>query len=126
MGKILSVDDSMVMRKIIRGAAETLSYECVEACNGQQGLDVVSEQYQDLSLILLDVNMPVMNGFELLKILKSDERYKHIPVIMVTTESERVHMIQAIKTGASNYVTKPFSPEELAMRIVESLGQASF
>lgn len=68
--------------------------------------------------------MSVMNSFELLQILKREEQYKHISMIMVTTESERGHMIQAIKTGAWNYVTKPFSPEQLATRIVESLGKS--
>ena len=66
--------------------------------------------------------MPGMNGFELLKILKSDPQYSNIPVMMVTTEGERKNVVLAIQTGADNYLTKPFSPEDLSTKILECLG----
>jgi two-component system chemotaxis response regulator CheY len=73
-------------------------------------------------MILLDWNMPEMDGITLLKTLKADPNYRDIPVTMVTTESERVRVIDAIKSGAKNYVTKPFTQEQLIAKIQESLG----
>ena len=72
---------------------------------------------------MLDVNMPGINGFEVLKRLKGNVRFKPILVIMVTTESERMSIIDAIKTGAANYITKPFAQEALATKMVEHLGE---
>jgi two-component system chemotaxis response regulator CheY len=73
-------------------------------------------------MILLDWNMPEMDGITLLKTLKADPNYRDIPVTMVTTESKRVRVIDAIKSGAKNYVTKPFTQEQLIAKIQESLG----
>lgn len=123
MGKILSIDDSAQVRNIVRGAVEVLGYDFLEAEDGQKGLDVVSEHADDIVLILLDVNMPGLLGFEVLERLKKDDRYKAIPVMMVTTESEREAIIGAIRTGAANYVTKPFSQEELITKMIESMGE---
>ncbi len=123
MGKILSVDDSKLMRTVIRGAAEALGYECLEAAHGKECMEVLEQHYEDISLILLDVNMPEMDGFETLEAAKGDERFQHIPVMMVTTESERTNILRAIRGGAVNYVCKPFTQEELTTKMVESLGQ---
>ncbi len=122
MGKILSIDDSAQLRNIARGAVEVLGYEFLEAEDGEAGLEVVREHGNTIDLILLDVNMPGILGFEVLQRLKADDRYKEIPVMMVTTESEREAIIGAIKAGAANYVTKPFTQEELITKMVESLG----
>ena len=122
MGKILSVDDSMTIRRIISGAVEMLGYDTLEAENGQAALDILETTYKEIDLILLDINMPVMDGFTTLDHIKSDERFKSIPVIMVTTESERSNIVRAIKSGAANYVCKPFTPEELSTKMAESLG----
>lgn len=123
MGKILSVDDSAVIRRIIRGAVEMLQYSFLEAGDGFSALALLETEYQEVELILLDVNMPGMSGLDLLERLKQDERFKSIPVMMVTTESERTRMIRALKAGAVNYVCKPFTQEELTTKMVESLGQ---
>ncbi|HOE91249.1 MAG TPA: response regulator, partial [Candidatus Cloacimonadota bacterium] len=76
-------------------------------------------------LIFLDINMPGMNGYDLLKIIKTSDEYKHIPVMMVTTEGERKNVIKAIQAGADNYLTKPFTPEDLSIKILECLGISS-
>ncbi len=123
MGKILSADDSMMMRKIISGAASALGYDVVEAADGAEAMRLIEANVGDLDLIVLDVNMPEMTGFEVLDALKGDDRFKSIPVMMVTTESERVNIVRAIKAGAANYVCKPFTQEELTTKMVESLGQ---
>lgn len=119
--KILSVDDSRTMRQIIRNTVDVLGYDFLEAENGRRALDVLEDRGA-VDMILLDWNMPEMDGMTLLKTLKADPRYKAIPVTMVTTESERARVIEAIKAGAKNYVTKPFTQEILIAKIQECLG----
>jgi len=122
MQKVLSVDDSGVMRRIIGRTVDVLGYGFLEASNGLEGLDVVAKNHLDIALIILDVNMPEMDGFEFLERIKANPEYQSIPVMMLTTESERGKIIQAIKAGAVNYICKPFKPEDLTVKITESLG----
>lgn len=122
MQKILSVDDSTVIRRIIAGTVEVLGYATLEASDGEEALGILKENHKEIILVLLDWNMPGMNGFELLKKIKADERYSGIPVMMVTTESERENIIRAIQAGAKHYLTKPFTQQDLAARIMECLG----
>jgi len=123
MKKVLSVDDSGVMRRIIGRTVDVLGYGFLEAANGLEALDVVAKNHNDILLIILDVNMPEMNGFEVLERLKADPTYKSIPVMMLTTESERSRIVQAIQAGAVNYICKPFQQEDLTVKIAESLGE---
>ncbi len=123
--KILTVDDSRMIRTIIINTVKSIGFDTLEAPNADKALELVQENYQEISLILLDWNMPGMNGYELLKILKADELYKHIPIMMVTTEGERRNVIKAIQSGADNYLTKPFTPEDLSVKILECLGLAA-
>ncbi len=124
--KILSVDDSAIVRKIIRGAVEVLNYELLEASDGQEGLEVLESHAEEVGLVLLDWNMPGMNGLELLEKIKAHDIYSHIPVMMVTTESEKENIVRAIKAGAVHYVVKPFTMEELIKKIMECLGRGEF
>lgn len=119
--KILSADDSLIMRKIISGAVAMLGYEILEAKNGSEALAQLKTHKDDIGLILLDWNMPVMDGYETLVQIRSDEQYKNIPVLMVTTESEKKNVIKAIQAGANNYLAKPFEKEDLAKKMVECL-----
>ncbi len=121
--KVLSVDDSRLVRKIMRGAVELLNYELLEAEDGLHGLEVLEVNYKDVAIILLDWNMPRMNGLEFLKAVKAHPDYKDIPVVMVTTETERQSILTAIKEGAIHYLVKPFTMEELVKIIMESLGK---
>jgi len=123
MGFILTVDDSRTMRQMIGGSVEALGYQVLEAEHGKAALDLLDERGDEVELILLDVNMPVLDGFQTLQALKDDDRLRHIPVIMVTTEGEKARIIQAIRMGAVNYMVKPFTPEEIATRIVDALDQ---
>lgn len=122
MSKILSVDDSATMRRIIGRAVAVMGYEFLEAENGLQALDMLPQHAPDLDLIILDVNMPEMDGFETLTRIKADGRFKNIPVMMVTTESDRARIVQAIQAGATNYVTKPFNQDDLGTKIAQCLG----
>jgi two-component system chemotaxis response regulator CheY len=121
--KILTVDDSLMMLRIVSGTIEMLNFEPVKARNGKEALSALEQNGKDVALVLLDWNMPEMNGLETLQAIKADARFTGIPVMMVTTESEKARIVQAIKAGASHYVTKPFSPQDLATRIMECLGQ---
>ena len=122
MQKVLSVDDSGVMRRIIGRTVDVLGYGFLQAGNGVEALEVLAQHHQDVALVILDVNMPEMDGFELLGRIKADPQLQRIPVMMLTTESERGKIIQAIKAGAVNYICKPFTPEDLAVKITDSLG----
>lgn len=121
--KILSVDDSAIIRKIIKMAVEVIEYDFLEAASGEEALAIIEEHFKEISLILLDWNMPGMDGFELLQKIKSEERLKHIPVMMVTTESEKINIIKAIQAGAIHYVIKPFTMEEVTKKMLEALGK---
>jgi two-component system, chemotaxis family, chemotaxis protein CheY len=121
--RLMTVDDSPVVRKIIRAATDMLRYELVEAVNGVDAFNVLEKVNGDVDLILLDWNMPGMNGYEFLTKLKESDVYKKIPVMMVTTESQNENIVTAIKAGAVQYVIKPFSMEELIKKIKESLGR---
>lgn len=116
---IMSIDDSAQIRHIVQASSEMLGYEFLGAPDGESGLGLLEGQYESVVLIVLDVNMPGINGIEVLERLKADERFRPIPVIMVTTESERKTIINAIKIGAADYITKPFAHEELATKMLE-------
>jgi len=122
--KILSADDSSIIRKMIRGGVKEMGYEFLEAENGMEVLELL-EKHDDIALILLDWNMPVMDGFNALKKIKENPKYQDIPVMMVTTESERDNIVKAIQAGAKNYVTKPFKKEDLISKMLDSLGMGS-
>jgi len=122
--KILSVDDSKIIRQIIKNAISIFGYEMLEAGNGKEALDILEKEHANVGLILLDWNMPVMDGITALKACKADARFAHIPVIMVTTESERQKVVEAVSAGAKNYVMKPFTQETIQSKIIETIGAA--
>ncbi len=120
--KILSVDDSRTIRGTIRGMVEVIGAEFLEAEDGQKGIDLLEAEQGNIDLIILDIEMPVMNGFEFLAKVKGDERFKGIPVIMLTTVNMKDRMIEAIRMGAKQYMTKPFTSEELLTKIINAVG----
>lgn len=115
--KILSVDDSAVARMMIKTGVEALGYAFLEASDGEEALSILAKQYQEIALILLDWSMPGMNGLEFLNIMKADSRFHEMPVMVVTTESERSSIVKAIQLGVSNYLLKPFGEAELKKKI---------
>ncbi|GAB5496918.1 MAG: chemotaxis response regulator CheY [Phycisphaerales bacterium] len=116
--KILLVDDSKTMRSIQKSVLGQLGYsEIEEACDGQDALSKVGAFEPDLMLV--DWNMPNMDGITFVKHVRQND--KTTPIIMVTTESEKTRVIEAIKAGVNNYVVKPFTPDSLSQRITETL-----
>ncbi len=118
--RVMVIDDSRTMRGIMRQVLETLGCAAVEeAIDGQDALSKVKAFRPEL--ILLDWNMPNMDGLEFLRRFRAGDR--ETPVIMVTTESSRERVVEAIRAGVDDYVLKPFTAEELAQRIREALNR---
>ena len=121
--KLLIVDDSSVTRKVIKAAADVLDMETEEAQDGLEALEKLSALYKEIDLVLLDWNMPEMSGYDVLVEMKGSERYKEIPVMMVTTEGQKTSIVAAVRAGADNYLVKPFTVEELESKIIECIGE---
>lgn len=119
--KVLLVDDSKMMRNIQKKVLETLGgVEFAEAGDGIQALEVIAAAGgQKFDLILIDWNMPNMDGFTLVGKIRATD--KTTPLIMVTTESEKERIIEAIKAGVNNYTLKPFTPEILIGKVKQTL-----
>ncbi len=120
--KVLIVDDSKIIHKIVASVVEMTGYESDSAINGEEALEKLRKDSDDIALVILDWNMPVMNGIDCLKEIKADPELESIPVMMLTTESERERMAMAIREGAAHYCTKPFTPEDLGTKILGCLG----
>ena len=112
--KILTVDDSRTIRMIVKKAFEPYDCELVEAENGKEGLAAAEEMKPDL--IVLDITMPVMNGIEMLTKLKESDSLKETPVIMLSAESGKDHVMQIVKMGVRDYIVKPFRGDQLIDR----------
>lgn len=115
MKNCLIVDDSRVIRKVSRHIIETLGLQVDEACDGAEALAHCSGQMPDL--ILLDWNMPVMNGIEFLHALRASAGGSSPKVIFCTTENDVAHIRQAIDAGADEYVMKPFDFDTMRMKL---------
>jgi signal transduction histidine kinase/DNA-binding response OmpR family regulator len=111
---ILVVEDSADMRDYIRGALEPL-YTVVAAADGQVGIQKAQEIIPDL--IISDIMMPVVDGYELCKMLKEDIKTSHIPIILLTAKASEESIVQGLETGVDDYITKPFSTQILLARI---------
>ena len=112
--KILAVDDSRTIRLVIAKAFKSFDCEVLEACNGVEGLAVAAKEKPDL--IILDVSMPVMDGYEMLTKLKSDPELRGIPVIMLTAETSRDSVVKIAKAGVRDCLIKPFKEETIIDR----------
>jgi CheY-like chemotaxis protein len=113
--KILTVDDSKTVRRILAGLFAPLGCLICEAANGEQGLAVAALEKPDL--ILLDYNMPVMDGLTMLKRLREDAALRHTPVILLTAETGLKNIAAAARLGARDYIVKPFQDEVLLAKV---------
>ncbi|MBM4135037.1 MAG: response regulator [Nitrospira sp.] len=118
--KILIVDDESTMQTILTRSLERLGYtHIIAARDGQEALDKLRSTPFDL--VISDWDMPKLTGIELLKIIRTNDAYKNVPVLMVTGEASKDKVIEAAKAGASSYIVKPFSLESLQENIEKSL-----
>jgi len=125
--KILVVDDMAAMRKILKTLLAQLGYKNVdEAEDGKQALEILKQSPNKYGLVITDWNMPNMTGIELVQAIRSDEKLKHLPILMVTAEAKKENVLMAIKAGVNNYIVKPFTAETLKEKmekIFSSLGK---
>ena len=118
--KILIVDDFATMRKILKNLLFQMGFKnVIEADDGTTALEVLAKEKVDL--IISDWNMPKMTGIELLKAVRNDENLKSVKFIMVTAESQKENVMEAIKLGVNQYVVKPFTPEVLREKLSKVL-----
>lgn len=120
--RILVVDDFQTMRRIVINLLRQLGFtNVVEASDGQLGLDKVRDDKIDL--VISDWNMPNMSGMEFLRALRTDEKYKTLPFIMVTAEGKKENVIAAVQAGVSNYIVKPFNAATLKEKLMKVIGE---
>ena len=123
--KLLIVDDSSTMRRIIKNTLARLGYKDVlEGGDGVEGWNVIDAN-PDIEMLITDWNMPEMNGLELVKKVRADERFTDLPIIMVTTEGGKAEVITALKAGVNNYIVKPFTPQVLKEKLGAVMGVQS-
>jgi two-component system chemotaxis response regulator CheY len=117
MKTVLVVDDSRIMRNIVKNTFSQMKIPCqfLEAANGKDAFAVL--QSQEVNLILLDWNMPELSGIDFLKKVRTMEQYKNLPIIMVTSESARYNVIEALKNGATDYIIKPVNEKIFAEKL---------
>jgi len=121
--KVLIVDDSSTTRMMVRRMMESASLdvdEVLEASNGIEALAVLADH--EVAVVVLDVNMPMMNGVQLITRMKSNERLRHIPVVIASTEGSRRRIDELCAIGAAGFVRKPFQPEQICAVLRPLLG----
>jgi two-component system chemotaxis response regulator CheY len=117
--KMLTVDDSPSVRKLVKFTLKAKGYEVRSAGDGLEALDLLKQEVFDA--IILDINMPRMNGLEFLSAIKADDQYAGMPVIMLTTEGQDDDKDKAVALGATAYMVKPFKPTQLLMLLEKIL-----
>ncbi|MCS7052453.1 MAG: response regulator transcription factor [Ignavibacterium sp.] len=118
MAKILLVDDEADILEFLRYNLELEGYEIITALNGKEALEKLTE---NTDLVILDLMMPVLDGFEVLERMKKDSRFKDIPVIFLTAKNGEISEIKALESGAIDYIQKPISPKKLIARVKTNL-----
>ncbi len=112
--KFLVVDDSPTMRRIVNNSLKGLGYtDVIEAEDGKDALAKI----EGIDFIITDWNMPVMTGLEFTKAVRADDKYKHLPILMVTTRGVKDDIVEALTARVNNYVVKPFTPQVLKEKI---------
>ncbi len=117
--KILIAEDSALMRKAIGKTVVGAGFTVVEAVNGAEALARLRKNSADIALVILDWNMPVMDGYEALQKIRANSDYSHIPVLMATSDGAEEDVIKAIKAGATSYLVKPFTLDQMTKQITD-------
>ena len=113
MGKILIVDDSRLIRSVASAAVIEAGHEAIVAENGQEGLDILSRE--KINIIFSDVNMPIMDGLEMVENIKKNDKYKYMPIVMLTTESNPDLKAKGQALGVKAWMLKPFNKKKFFM-----------
>lgn len=115
--RALVIDDSRAMRTILRGILTALEFDVVEAADGRQAVDILSEDH-NFDLALVDWNLPEMSGLEIVTEVRKNPQLASLPLLMVTTETEFERVTQALQAGANEYIMKPFDRDMLLDKLV--------
>ena len=113
--KIIVVEDDRHISKLLKYNLEKSGYDCSVVGEGEEAMAILAKHRFDL--IILDIMLPKMDGFEFCRLIKQDAKLKNIPVIMLTAKGEEVDRVVGLELGADDYMVKPFSPRELILRI---------
>lgn len=111
MARILTVDDSITTRRIVRSTLEKVGYEVVDVPDGEQAIELINKEKYDLFLI--DLYMPNMDGITLVKLIRNIKHYKFTPILMLTTEKAPSKKIEGKTAGTTGWIVKPFDPDQL-------------
>ncbi|MCP1241671.1 response regulator [Acetobacter lambici] len=115
--RVLTVDDSRTMQGMLRKALEGAGYDVIQGGDGVEGLEVLKAADPTPNAIITDINMPRMDGFEFIEAVRALEQYKHLPMIVLTTESDPEKKARARAAGATGWIVKPFSTDSLVAAI---------
>ncbi len=119
MSTVLIVDDSVTVREMVSGLLKKMGLTVIEASDGKEAKEQIESQYPDL--VITDIVMPNMNGYELCRWLKNDPKTQNIPVVMCTSKSQEFDRYWGMKQGADAYISKPFQPGELVATVKQLL-----
>jgi len=122
--RILVVDDEEDIVKTIKISLEIEGYEVIEALDGNEALDKARSENPDL--IILDIMLPIIDGYEVARKLKYDDKYKHIPILMLTALTQKREQEMGLEAGADFYMTKPFDQDALNNKIKELLSKNQY
>jgi len=119
--RVLIIDDMMTMRKIVGKVCRELGFtDITEAADGALGWQAISTAEKPIGIVISDWNMPNCTGLDLLKRVRGDKRFNHLPFLLVTAEAEKHQIVEALQSGVSSYIIKPFNPETLKLKLEEA------
>ena len=121
MAKILIAEDERDIRELITFTLRYAGHEVHQATNGEEALGLARETIPDL--ILMDVRMPKMTGYEACRHMKADDKLKNIPVVFLSAKGQETEIQAGLEVGATDYILKPFAPDQLIKRVSEILGK---
>ncbi|MFA5780588.1 MAG: response regulator [Elusimicrobiota bacterium] len=115
MPKILVVDDENDYHKLLKIILKPEGYSVISAYDGQEGIEKIYKEKPDL--VILDINMPKMSGWEVCNEIRKDQKLAYIPILMLTVRSKQEEQIRGLQIGSDDYMTKPFNPDRLVTRV---------
>ena len=113
--KILIADDELIMLKIIELRLKKDGHQVIVTSNGQEALEKIKQE--DPDMIIADIMMPFTSGLEIVSVVKQDKQQRKVPIIILSSMGQENVVLEAFNLGADDYITKPFSPNELSMRV---------
>ncbi|MFC0509509.1 response regulator [Asaia spathodeae] len=115
--RVLTIDDSRTMQSMLRNALEGAGYEVIQGNDGVEGIEVLEAATPAPAVIITDINMPRLDGFGVIEAVRKMDRFRHLPVIVLTTESDQEKKARARAAGATGWIIKPFNSDSLVSAI---------